>query len=85
MLFCKTCWWQEGGKCYNKEVGLPEGKDIIDYPSPLPECSSNYLNKRKALSEIIPNEFLVICSEGKEDSAEYRKVFAEIVEDKHGN
>lgn len=62
---CWSCWWREGGNCYLKgrthmegctQVGTEITQDL------LVSCTS-YLNKRKALSSVIPNEMLVITSE----------------------
>jgi len=52
---CKSCWWQEGGKCYKDE------KDIV--PVPVAKCSC-YWNKRAALGSVIPNDKLIITSDG---------------------
>jgi hypothetical protein len=58
---CKSCWWQEGGKCYEGDnvERLPNGISKKDAISP---CEK-YWNKRKALGSIIPNEKLIITSE----------------------
>jgi hypothetical protein len=52
---CKSCWWQEGGKCY-EESGVRGRPALV--------LCNKYWNKRAALSGIIPNEKLVILSEG---------------------
>lgn len=69
---CKSCWWQEGGKCYNSEFAnittheLFQEGELISCLT-LESCAKNtgYLNKREALSSVIPNEKLVITSETK--------------------
>jgi hypothetical protein len=57
---CKSCWWQEGGLCYQ---GDPERQaDGRSKKPALVQCE-NYLNKRKVLNRVIPDEMLVIVSE----------------------
>lgn len=60
---CKTCWWQEGEKCYNEKLVNTIGKNIS--PELLMDCNENncYCNKRKALGTLIPNNKLTIISE----------------------
>jgi hypothetical protein len=51
---CKSCWWQEGGKCY-----VDENNTV---PVPLSKCAG-YVSKRAALSSVIPTDKLIITSE----------------------
>jgi hypothetical protein len=58
---CKSCWWHEGGKCY-------EGDDFERLPSGVSKKNAifpceKYWNKREALSSVIPNDKLIITSE----------------------
>ena len=57
---CKSCWWQEGGQCYQGNPKVNKNGRSIKKADQL--CDQ-YLNKRKALSEIIPSEKLIILSE----------------------
>lgn len=57
---CKSCWWQEGGRCYADPcVRLPDGRSAR---MAIGKCP-NYWNKRKALETAIPRDMLVITSE----------------------
>jgi len=57
---CKSCWWQEGGRCYLEPCErTPSGRST---KIAIKKCDS-YWNKRQAL--IIPNDKLIILSEGK--------------------
>ena len=73
---CNSCWWQEGGRCYNEgfaiitvvnlDLSRQRLGEMIDN-STLERCDSidGYLNKRTALESVIPGDKLVILSERK--------------------
>ena len=63
-MSCKSCWWQEGGKCYVDS----SKKDSNGYSTVLAEkLCEKYWNKRKALTTVIPHDILVITSEKQND------------------
>jgi hypothetical protein len=57
---CRSCWWEEGGRCY---VGNPareaDGRSVV---VAIRKCPS-YANKRSVLSRVIPSDKLTIVSE----------------------
>lgn len=69
---CRSCWWHEGGRCYNEDFAVlvrPNSQNVfvgelIDNSTDT-RClqNSGYLNKREALSAVIPNDKLTILSE----------------------
>jgi len=62
MNACKSCWWQEGGRCYNPS--FPNAHPDKGYSDKLAtELCDKYWSKRDALGSIIPNEKLIIVSE----------------------
>lgn len=58
----KSCWWQEGGRCYVFDENTP---CYLNGYSKILCCGKckRYKNKRNALSKVIPNDKLVIVSE----------------------
>lgn len=66
-LNCKSCWWQEGGKCYVGKEGKDYFRDEKGYSNVIAEnrCEK-YISKREYLTRAIPTERLVIISELKE-------------------
>jgi hypothetical protein len=58
----KSCWWQEGGRCYKEPVDRKaDGRSKV-------LCSGkcgNFMPKREMLSQYIPNDKLIITSERK--------------------
>lgn len=67
---CRSCWWQEGGRCYNETFAIITTSnnrrygELINDDTELRCCNSEgYLNKRTALSSVIPNDKLIILSE----------------------
>jgi len=62
---CRSCWWQEGGRCYQEPVDrLPDGRSKRLAEGPCP--GKGYHNKRKMLERAIPGDKLVILSEERE-------------------
>jgi len=59
---CKSCWWQEGGLCYIDPCKRDD-KGISNKKAD--KICKLYVNKRKKLSTVIPNDMLVITSENK--------------------
>lgn len=60
MTECKSCWWQEGGRCYVDDPPRNEKNQSLIMATN--KCEK-YWNKREALTTVIPNEALVILSE----------------------
>lgn len=57
---CKSCWWQEGGKCYIE----PCKRDEKGFSLKMADIKcKDYWNKRKALTSVIPSDKLIITSE----------------------
>jgi hypothetical protein len=61
MKTCKSCWWQEGGKCYTDE-GLVAGEAN--------EVCARHWSKREALGQFTKGVELIIMSEGAEAAKE---------------
>ena len=57
---CRSCWWQEGGRCY---IGTPERLSDGRSTKMAEGRCDGYWNKRKALTTVIPGDKLVIASE----------------------
>jgi hypothetical protein len=59
-LSCVGCWWLEGGRCYLEPCERePDGQS----KKLAKEACDSYKGKRAMLSQVIPNEKLVIFSE----------------------
>jgi hypothetical protein len=65
-ITCRSCWWQEGGRCYvepcEREDPSPDvfgcrSKRMAD------KVCHEHTNKRSVLASVIPNDMLVIASE----------------------
>jgi len=61
---CKSCWWQEGGRCYEGNFS----RDSKGYSKKLAKrrCEK-YWSKRDALSTLIPSKQLIISSENNRE------------------
>ena len=60
----KSCWWNEGGRCYIEPCKRDENSrshKICD------KICDKHLSKRKMLETCIPGDKLVILSEKKND------------------
>jgi hypothetical protein len=69
MSSCRSCWWQEGGRCYEGEPERDEnGRSLLIVDPEKPghtkhECKM-YKSKRRVLEGLgIPPKMLVITSE----------------------
>ena len=63
---CRSCWWQEGLRCYH---GNPERDDKGVSAVPAIARCENYQGKRTALEGAgIPREKLIIASEGRDQA-----------------
>lgn len=56
----KSCWWQEGGRCYIEPCQRDERGWSLKMADK--KCTG-YWNKRAALTTVIPDEKLIIISE----------------------
>lgn len=62
---CRTCWWQEGGRCYLEpcqRIPNPAGPGTVSTKGADNSCDQ-HTSKRSVLSSVIPTEMLVIQSE----------------------
>jgi hypothetical protein len=64
-ITCKSCWWQEGGRCYKEpceRIPNPDGIGSISTKMANEVCSE-HSSKRKVLEQFFPPDMLVIASE----------------------
>lgn len=62
---CKSCWWQEGGRCYNEpceRIPNPEGFGSISTKMADAICE-HHTSKRSVLSQFFSSDMLTIQSE----------------------
>lgn len=62
---CRSCWWQEGGRCYAEpceRVPHPQGWGSMSTKI-ADEVCEKHSNKRAVLARVIPNDMLIIGSE----------------------
>jgi len=61
---CRSCWEQEGGRCYAEPVDRIKSGPLKGYSKKMAEhLCDDYRSKRAVLSSVIPNDRLVITSE----------------------
>lgn len=67
---CWTCWWKEGGRCYNEIIasietvnGLRQGQEITDDLIGICDAACGYKSKRAFLQSVFGGTELVITSE----------------------
>ena len=70
---CKTCWWSEGGLCYEGDV--KRGTDGRSLKKTDKICDA-YASKREMLSKIIPNDKLTIISEFTDTNSNKGKILS---------
>lgn len=64
-ITCRSCWWQEGGRCYAEpceRIPNPDGVGSISTKIANEVCE-NHQGKRTVLSQFFPTEKLIIASE----------------------
>jgi len=59
---CRSCWHQEGGRCYCDKYQFNRDKNGRSDRLASAKCE-HYWNKRAALTSVLPGEMLVITSE----------------------
>lgn len=62
---CKSCWWQEGGRCYVEpceRIPNPAGFGSISIKM-ADEVCDKHTSKRKVLGDLFPPGMLTIISE----------------------
>lgn len=64
---CKSCWWQEGGRCYTGE--FTRDSDGRSDKLATARCDL-YQGKRATLEQVIPGNMLVIVSEENKSLSE---------------
>lgn len=63
MKTCRSCWWYEGGRCYQKPFErLPDGRSTKIAETP---CEG-WESKRARYEMVFPSEMLVLVSEENE-------------------
>jgi hypothetical protein len=63
---CRSCWWQEGGRCYVEPCEREDPKpDEVGRRSKrmADKVCHEHTSKRSVLASFIPNDMLVIASE----------------------
>lgn len=65
---CKSCWWQEGDLCYNKNLVEGPAQRGEDCAAVIGVCDRDrdYQNKRRILERLIPGDRLGLRSERNE-------------------
>lgn len=61
---CRSCWWQEGGRCYAEPCVRMEDNSGRSIKMADSVCEQ-HTNKRSVLSQFLPSEMLTISSEEK--------------------
>ena len=57
---CKSCWWQEGGRCYSGDFNRND-RGVSDKPAS--EKCDDHKSKRSVLSKFFDDDMLIIVSE----------------------
>jgi len=62
---CGRCWWREGRKCYNENLGaVPgEGQDITAELWATCSATPAYQNSRATLAQALPNILLAVAAQ----------------------
>lgn len=73
-ITCRSCWWQEGGRCYVEpcEREDPQPGEVGRRSKKMADAVCHeHTSKRSVLASVIPSDMLVIASEKGQPNKDY--------------